>query len=82
MQLGKDVGQGMLTLTVTDRGPKLEPERFAAIESTLESSKPDGFGLGLAIVRSIAESHGGVLELFSSESGGLGAVFSIPEEDK
>lgn len=82
LQLGKDVGQGMLTLTVTDRGPKLEPERFAAIESTLESSKPDGFGLGLAIVRSIAESHGGVLELFSSESGGLGAVFSIPEEDE
>ena len=44
LQLGKDVGQGMLTLTITDRGPKLEPERFAAIESTLESSKPDGSG--------------------------------------
>ena len=68
-----------MQLIVTDRGPKLEAGRLAEIESVLESTKPDGFGLGLAIVRSIAEAHGGRLELFRSAAGGLGASLSLPE---
>ncbi len=48
------------------------------LEEPLNTSKPEGTGLGLFIVRSAAESHGGSLKLCSSPLGGLQARICLP----
>ena len=44
-----------------DRGPGPSPEMKADAFTPFVSSKPDGFGFGLAICRTIARAHGGAL---------------------
>lgn len=56
-------GEGVVTLTVADRGPPVPPETFAHLFEPFYTTKPDGLGLGLAICKSIAEAHGGRLEV-------------------
>lgn len=65
---------GGLVLDIADTGrgmPKGQPPTFAPFHST----KPHGMGLGLAISRSIIESHGGKLSYLPNEP--TGAIFRI-----
>ena len=64
-------------ITIDDNGPGLAAETMADL--TLMSSKPDGTGLGLFIVRSTAEGHGGELLLSNSPMGGLRACITLPK---
>ena len=58
-----------------DTGCGMDAEsRERAFTSLLNTSKPDGAGLGLAIVGRIVESHGGRIKIKPSESG---TTFSI-----
>ena len=63
-------------INVEDNGPGLTEAMVSSLP--LVSSKPDGTGLGLFIVRSAAEGHGGQLNLSSSAMGGLKASISLP----
>jgi heavy metal sensor kinase len=72
---------GWAVLSVADDGPGLSPveqelvfERFWRSDSS-RSRESGGAGLGLAIVRRIAESHGGEVGVTSSP--GAGATFEI-----
>ena len=71
---------GLVTVTVRDHGPGIPSEQHALVFEKFGrvnqggKSKP-GAGLGLFIARSIAEAHGGSLEI-ASESG-LGATFTL-----
>lgn len=56
-------------VTVRDTGPGLQMEDIRRIFQPFVSTKPDGMGLGLAIARSIARSHGGDLAAFPRSSG-------------
>ena len=72
-------------LTVEDEGPLAGPisdERFAKLSEPVRSGKPDGLGLGLFIVRRIAEAHGGSLLVRRSPppSNGLCAVLQLPAD--
>lgn len=72
-------------LTVEDEGPLAGPisdERFAKLSEPVRSGKPDGLGLGLFIVRRIAEAHGGSLLFRRSPppSNGLCAVLQLPAD--
>jgi C4-dicarboxylate-specific signal transduction histidine kinase len=73
-------GRGAVRITVRDSGPGLpagmRPDDFAPYATT----KPHGMGLGLAISRSIVESHGGRLV---ADPVGRGASFSftLPAEE-
>ena len=64
-------------IEIEDNGGGLLPEMIE--ESVMKSSKPDGSGLGLFIVRTAMESHNGHLSLQNSSSGGLLAQLSLPK---
>ena len=77
--LGSAVESAEARLWVTDRGPGIPLEhqdrvfqRFARGGRTRSS---EGAGLGLSIVRAIAEAHGGRVELRSAS--GAGATFTL-----
>jgi signal transduction histidine kinase len=71
-RLGED---GQLTIAVSDTGLGLPAEEPDRIFATFFSTKPQGSGMGLAISRSIVESHGG--RLWATANGGRGATFHL-----
>jgi signal transduction histidine kinase len=73
---------GRSTVEVRNDGEVVPPE---AVPSLLEpfqrldrGARGDGVGLGLSIVRSVAEAHGGSVELRARPSGGLVVRVSMP----
>jgi two-component system, OmpR family, sensor histidine kinase KdpD len=40
----------------------------------------EGTGMGLAIVKSIVEAHGGSVRAENREGGGLAVIFSLPHK--
>jgi signal transduction histidine kinase len=64
---------GQPQFSVSDTGVGLPAEKMDHICSAFFTTKPEGSGMGLAISRSIVESHGG--RLWASANGGGGATF-------
>ena len=80
IELGIRADERHVRLFVRDAGPGIPAadqerifERFARSRGSLRRS--EGAGLGLAIVRSIAEGHGGTVEVVSLP--GQGATFTV-----
>ncbi|NBJ14738.1 MAG: HAMP domain-containing protein [Dehalobacter sp. 4CP] len=78
--------EGFWRILIGDNGTGIDEkvreavfERFQRGERSRfrEGSSPGGYGLGLAIVRRIVESHGGFIEVLQSREGALLAV-SLP----
>jgi signal transduction histidine kinase len=61
---------GMVDISVSDSGPGIPPDLMERIFENFFSTKSDGMGLGLALSRSIAESHGGKLLARNAPEGG------------
>jgi PAS domain S-box-containing protein len=68
-----DLQDGQLQFSVSDRGVGLPGETMDQIFSAFFTTKPQGSGMGLAISRSIVESHGG--RLWAAANDGRGATF-------
>jgi two-component system, OmpR family, osmolarity sensor histidine kinase EnvZ len=73
-----------VNIAIDDDGPGMPPESyeeaFLPFQRLDDSRNPDraGVGLGLAIARDVARSHGGDIELGRSPLGGLRATIRIP----
>ena len=63
---------------IEDNGPDMTDDQFASLRNLGQSSKKDGLGLGLAIVRELLEANGGSLKLVRIPSGGLRCIASLP----
>ncbi len=61
---------GMVDISVCDSGPGIPPDLMERIFENFFTTKSDGMGLGLALSRSIAESHGGKLQALNPPGGG------------
>jgi signal transduction histidine kinase len=68
---------GVLT-TVTDSGPGLDATQAEQIFKPFHTTKSAGMGMGLAISRSIVESHGGKLWAEPDKQGGATLKFILP----
>lgn len=87
VSLATGTRDGHALLTVANTGPKIpagELERlfqpFQRLDAT-RTSGADGFGLGLSIVRAIADAHGATIATSAPEGGGLHVEVSFPSHD-
>jgi PAS domain S-box-containing protein len=73
-----ELQDGLLQLSVSDTGVGLPTEKMDQIFSAFYTTKPQGSGMGLAISRSIVESHGGQLWASANSGGGATFHFTLP----
>ena len=75
-----ELQDGQLQFSVSDTGVGLPAEKMDQIFSAFFTTKPQGSGMGLAISRSIVESHGGRLWATANEGRGATFHFTWPTE--
>jgi signal transduction histidine kinase len=85
ISLGSAISNGVAMLWVADTGPGIPAaERDQIFERFHRGGdgrrRSDGAGLGLSIVRAIAEAHGGRVELDSREGAGATFTLIVPTE--
>jgi len=68
-----------VAIEVSDRGPGMTETVLANALLPFYSTKRGGTGLGLALVREIAEAHGGRVALANRSGGGLTVTVTIPQ---
>jgi signal transduction histidine kinase len=69
---------GQLLFSVSDTGPGLPDGNVDQIFSAFFTTKSQGSGMGLAISRSIVESHGGRLWATANDERGATFYFTLP----
>ena len=66
-------------VSVRDSGPGISDYEAGKIFEPFYTTKPEGMGMGLAIIRSIIDSHGGELDVQANESeAGTTFKFTLP----
>jgi signal transduction histidine kinase len=75
-----DTGAG-LELRVTDNGHGIAAENATRLFESFFSTKPRGMGMGLSIVRSIVEAHGGAVRAEAAPGQGSTFVVQLPRAD-
>jgi signal transduction histidine kinase len=71
---------GRVRLVVANGGPRIDPAAAATLTEPFRrlDRGAGGFGLGLSIVRSVVEAHGGVLDVSAPDEGGLAVRIELP----
>jgi len=73
-------GEGAVRVEVQDSGPGIDAKVLDHMFEPLYTTKAEGLGMGLAIVRTIVEAHGGKLGAVSNAEGGATVHFTVPVE--
>ncbi|MFN0077490.1 MAG: sensor histidine kinase [Prosthecobacter sp.] len=77
-RLGEGNPKNFVTLRFTDSGPGFSESALARGTELFFTEKEGGMGVGLNIVASIVEAHGGRLELQNDPKGGAVIMVSLP----
>jgi two-component system sensor histidine kinase FlrB len=64
--------------TVRDNGPGIAPSLQSRVFEPFFSTRPAGTGLGLAVVKTVTEAHGGDLKLRSEPERGTSIEMNLP----
>ncbi|HJY54221.1 MAG TPA: PAS domain S-box protein [Candidatus Udaeobacter sp.] len=71
-------GDGTIGVAVRDYGSGISETTRERLFEQFFSTKDDGLGMGLAIVRSIIEAHGGTVTAENAKGGGARFCFRLP----
>ena len=77
VKTGQD-NNGRVLISISDTGVGLPDGRADEMFNAFFTTKPEGSGMGLAISRSIVESHGGRLWAASHDGRGATFHFTLP----
>jgi len=75
-------GDGTIEVSVRDAGPGISKEAEERLFEQFFTTKDEGIGMGLAIVRSVIESHGGKIKAENAQGGGARFHFTLPRKSK
>jgi two-component system sensor kinase FixL len=78
IQVRSSIDGDEATISVSDNGPGIDDETKEWIFDGYRTTRPGGLGLGLSVVKRIAEAHGGTIRAETNEGGGARFVFSFP----
>ena len=73
-------GRQVLTVTVSDTGPGIPPDRLSQIFNPFYTTKPKGTGLGLPIAQRLVHLHGGRIAVESREGEGTRVTVTLPAD--
>jgi PAS domain S-box-containing protein len=73
---------GAICASVRDYGVGIPAEALERVFEQFFTTKPKGLGIGLAIVRSIVQSHGGTIVAENADGGGARFYFTLPASAK
>ncbi|MBN1600413.1 MAG: HAMP domain-containing histidine kinase [Chitinispirillaceae bacterium] len=75
VELNVDNLDGQVSIEVHDNGPGISEDQFERVFQPFHTTKTDGSGLGLAMVKQCAELHNGTISIGKSPLGG--ALFKL-----
>jgi signal transduction histidine kinase len=79
IEVGLSRADGQVRLRVRDQGVGIPPETFGRVFEPFFTTRANGTGLGLTLVKSIVEGHGGHVSLWNNEPPpGLTFEVSLP----
>jgi signal transduction histidine kinase len=65
-------------LSVSDLGPGIPEDKLEEVFKPFFTSKPEGMGMGLSIVRTIIEAHHGLISARNRDNGGASFEIRLP----
>lgn len=69
---------GRVQVTIDDSGPGFDPARLDEVFDPFYTTRAEGMGMGLAICRSIVESHAGHIHACNRPEGGARVTLVLP----
>ncbi|MFO7563791.1 MAG: protoglobin domain-containing protein [Enhygromyxa sp.] len=78
ISLRASVNGDEVTIAVSDAGPGFDPNTLPLIFEPLVTTKVSGTGLGLALVKSVVERHGGHVSADNRATGGAEVTLCLP----
>jgi signal transduction histidine kinase len=82
LEVSTRVRDGRVQLLVSNGGPLIDPEDAAQLTEPFRrlDRSVDGLGLGLSIVRSVVDAHGGSTTVTARPEGGLTVAVELPAQ--
>jgi C4-dicarboxylate-specific signal transduction histidine kinase len=71
-------GEGEVRIAVRDSGVGIPEDKLATVFDPFWTTKDQGMGLGLAVCRTIVESHGGAIWVEANPDRGVTFLFRLP----
>ena len=81
LTISSDVRAADVEISISDNGTGLPPEVLNTLFTPFMTTKPHGLGLGLTIVRTILDAHGGSIGARNNPEGGATFIVTLPRSD-